>query len=87
MSGTVQTMRLSKTEWMGVAVMAVSIACFGGWLESEMHRATLARIQRNPSVSPGACAGMSIRDAEMFGKGALWCGAIGPDQPHSASGG
>ena len=79
-------MRLSKTEWMGVAVMAGSIACFGGWLESEMHRATLARIQRHPSDSPGACTGMSIRDAEMLGKGAFWCGEIGPASPHSASG-
>jgi hypothetical protein len=72
-----QTMRLSKTEWMGVAVMAGSIACFGGWLQGEMNRATLARIQRDTLDSPGACGDMSARDAEMLGKGELWCGAIG----------
>ena len=72
-----QTMRLSKTEWMGVAVVAGSIACFSGWLQSEMNRAALARIQRDTPDSPGACADMSARDAEMLGKGELWCGAIG----------
>ena len=69
-------MRLSKTEWMGVAVIAGSITCFGGWLQSEMQRAALARINRNTAESPGVCADMTIRDAEMWGKGALWCGAI-----------
>lgn len=69
-------MRLSKTEWMGVAVMAGSIVCFGSWLESEMHRATLARIQRNAADSGGACADISATEAEMRYKGELWCGAV-----------
>jgi hypothetical protein len=72
-----QTMRLRKTEWMGVAVVAGSIACFGGWLQSEMTRASLARMQRDSRDSHGACGGMSAREAEMRGKGELWCGAIG----------
>ena len=71
------TMRLSKTEWIGVAVVAGSIACFGSWLQSEMTRASLARIQRDMPDAPGACADMSVRDAEMRVKGELWCGAIG----------
>ena len=70
-------MRLSKTEWMGVTVMAGSIACFGSWLQSEMDRATLARIQRNTADSGGACADISAREAEMRYKGELWCGAVG----------
>lgn len=69
-------MRLRKTEWMGVAVVAGSIACFGGWLQSEMNRAALARTQRNTPDSRGACSGMSARDAEMMNKGEFWCGAV-----------
>jgi hypothetical protein len=78
-----QTMRLRKTEWMGVAVVAGSIACFGGWLQSEMTRAAFARTQRDAPDSHGACAGMSARDAEMLGKGELWCGAIGAGRAES----
>lgn len=77
MSRKKQTMRLSKTEWMGVAVMAGSIACFGSWLQSEMDRATLARIQRNAADSGGACADLSASEAAMRYKGKLWCGAVG----------
>jgi hypothetical protein len=69
-------MRLRRTEWMGVAVVAGSIACFGGWLQSEMARAASARLQRDMPDSHGACAGMSAREAEMRGKGELWCGTI-----------
>jgi hypothetical protein len=77
MSQKKPTMRLSKNEWMGVAVMAGSIACFGSWLQSEMDRATLARIQRNAADSGGACAHISTSEAEMLYKGELWCGAVG----------
>ncbi|CAB3789001.1 hypothetical protein [Paraburkholderia fynbosensis] len=72
-------MRVRKTEWMGVAVVAGSIACFGGWLQSEMTRAALARMQRDTPDAHGACAGMSARETEMMGKGELWCGTIGRD--------
>ncbi|RKT21180.1 hypothetical protein B0G69_4556 [Paraburkholderia sp. RAU2J] len=72
-------MRVRKTEWMGVAVVAGSIACFGGWLQSEMTLAALARMQRDTPDAHGACAGMSARETEMMGKGELWCGTIGRD--------
>jgi hypothetical protein len=77
MSRKKQTMRLSKTEWMGVAVVAGSIACFGSWLQSEMDRAMLARIQRNAADSRGACANISASEAVMLYRGELWCGAVG----------
>lgn len=76
-------MRLTKTEWMGVAVVAGSIACFGGWLQGEMTRASLARMQRDMPDSRGACAGMSARDTEMMDKGELSCGAVGGRRPDS----
>ncbi|WP_238812396.1 hypothetical protein [Paraburkholderia sp. SG-MS1] len=62
---------------MGVAIVAGSIACFGGWLQSELARAALARMQRDTPDMHGACAGMNARETEMRGKGELWCGAIG----------
>jgi hypothetical protein len=69
-------MRLTKSEWMGVAVVAGSIACFGGWLQGEMNRATLARSQRNTLDAHGDCAGMTGQDAEMMIKGEFWCGSV-----------
>lgn len=84
-------MRLKKTEWMLLAVVAGSVMGFGNWLQGEMNRATLARIQRdstNPQDlqdSHGACAGMSAREAEMMGKGELWCGAVGTLSPTTFS--
>ncbi|RAS23847.1 hypothetical protein [Paraburkholderia bryophila] len=76
-------MRLKKTEWVLLAVVASLVMGFGNWLQGEMNRAALARIQRD-STSPqdlqdshGACAGMSARETEMMGKGELWCGTVG----------
>ncbi|ASW03054.1 hypothetical protein [Paraburkholderia aromaticivorans] len=70
-------MRLSKTEWVWVAVAAGSIACFGSWLQGEMDRAAVARTQRDMPDMRGTCAGMSTQDAQMMDKGALWCGTVG----------
>ena len=75
-SDTKHTMRLSKTEWMCVAIAAGSIACFGDWLQGEMNRAALARSQRETPDMRGTCAGMSAQDALMMDKGALWCGTV-----------
>lgn len=73
------------------AVVAGSVMGFGNWLQGEMNRASLARIQRdstNPQDlqdSHGACAGMNAREAEMMGKGELWCGAVGTLNPTTFS--
>ncbi|ACD20286.1 conserved hypothetical protein [Paraburkholderia phytofirmans PsJN] len=69
-------MRLSKTEWIWVAVAAGSIACFGSWLQGEMKRAALMRVERETPDMRGTCAGMSAQDARMMDKGALWCGEV-----------
>jgi hypothetical protein len=69
-------MRVRKTEWMGVAVVAGSIACFGGWLQGEMSRAALARVQRETPDSHGYCTALSVQDTQMMDKGELWCGTI-----------
>lgn len=82
-SDTKQTMRLSRTEWMWVAVAAGSIACFGTWLQSEMNRAALARIERETQDMRGTCAGMSAQDAQMMDKGELWCGEVGAGRADS----
>lgn len=76
-------MRLRKTEWMGVAVVAGSIACFGSWLQGEMSRAALARVQRETPDSHSYCAGMSLQDTQMMDQGELWCGTI--DAAHANS--
>jgi hypothetical protein len=78
-------MRLRKTDWMLVLVVAGSIAGFGNWLQGEMNRASLARVQRQAQDSRGVCAGMSARDAEMMDKGELWCGSIDPARADSLS--
>lgn len=69
-------MRLKKIEWMGVAVVAGSIAWFGSWLQGEMSRAALARLQRDTLDSHSYCSGMSLRDTQMMDKGVLWCGTV-----------
>ncbi|WGS53905.1 hypothetical protein LFL96_22980 [Paraburkholderia sp. D15] len=76
---------------MLLALVASSVLGFGGWLQGEMKRASLARMQRDlgsaqsapvfaaTQDSPdahSACAGMSAEDANMMGKGELWCGAV-----------
>ncbi|MFL9889797.1 hypothetical protein P0D71_34925 [Paraburkholderia sp. RL17-383-BIF-A] len=76
-------MRLSKTEWVWVAVAAGSIACFGSWLQGEMNRAALERTQRETQDMRGTCAGMSAQDAQMMDKGALWCGEVGAERADS----
>lgn len=76
-------MRLRKTEWMGVAVVAGSIACFGNWLQGEMSRAALARVQRETLDSHSYCTGMSVQDTQMMDKGELWCGTV--DAAHANS--
>ncbi|MGF6573146.1 hypothetical protein ABH945_005267 [Paraburkholderia sp. GAS333] len=76
-------MRLRKTEWMGVAVVAGSIACFGSWLQGEMSRAALARLQRDTPDSHSYCAGMSVQDTQTMDKGEMWCGTI--DAAHANS--
>jgi len=70
---------------MLVVVVAGSIACFGSWLQGEMNRASLARVQRAAQDSRGACAGMSARDAEMMDRGELWCGTVDPAHADSLS--
>jgi hypothetical protein len=76
-------MRLSKTEWMWLAVAAGSIACFGGWLQGEMNRAALARsVQETPDMR-GTCAGMSGEEARMMDKGELWCGEVDAERADS----
>lgn len=81
-------MHLKKTEWMLLALVAGSVLGFGGWLQGEMKRASLARMQRDlpsmhasqvlqePADSHGSCTGMSAEDANMMGKGEMWCGAV-----------
>ncbi|WP_454828338.1 hypothetical protein [Paraburkholderia xenovorans] len=76
-------MRLSKMEWMWVAVAAGSIAGFGSWLQGEMNRAALARTQRETQDMRGTCAGMSAQDARMMDKGELWCGTVGAGRADS----
>ncbi|PRX33223.1 hypothetical protein B0G75_103451 [Paraburkholderia sp. BL18I3N2] len=76
-------MHLSKTEWMWVAVAAGSIACFGSWLQGEMNRAALARVERETPDMRGTCAGMSAQDALMMDKGELWCGQVGGGRAES----
>ncbi|CAD6532304.1 hypothetical protein LMG28140_02612 [Paraburkholderia metrosideri] len=76
-------MRVRKTEWMGVAVVAGSIACFGSWLQGEINRAALARVQRDTPDSRSYCTGMSVRDTQMMDKGELWCGTV--DAAHAES--
>jgi hypothetical protein len=86
MSTKKRTMRLRKTEWIGIAVVAGSIACFGGWLQVEINRATFARMQRDTldAHDPrGDCGGMSGQDTEMLSKGELWCGAVIPGRPNA----
>jgi hypothetical protein len=80
-------MRLKKTEWMLIAVMAGSIVGFGGWLQSEMQRAATARSQRSTedtTDSHAFCSGMSTRDSQMMDKGALWCGSVDVSAPAHA---
>jgi hypothetical protein len=77
------TMRLNRNEWMGVAVVAGSIACFGSWLQGELSRAALARVQRNTLDSHSYCTGMSLHDTNMMDKGELWCGTV--DTAHAYS--
>lgn len=78
-----QTMRLRKTEWMGVAVVAGSIACFGSWLQGELSRAAQARVQRDTLDAHSYCSGMSVQDTQRMDKGELWCGTI--DAMHADS--
>lgn len=79
-------MRLRKTEWIGIAVVAGSIAGFGGWLQVEINRATFARMQRDTldAHDPRSdCATLSGQDTEMLSKGELWCGAITPGRANA----
>jgi hypothetical protein len=76
-------MRLNRNEWMGVAVVAGSIACFGNWLQSELSRAAVARMQRNTLDLHSYCTGMSLHDTNMMDKGELWCGTV--DSAHAYS--
>ncbi|WP_345814995.1 hypothetical protein AAGS40_22140 [Paraburkholderia sp. PREW-6R] len=81
-------MRLTKKEWMLVAVAAVSIAGFGGWLQSEMNAAALARAQRVTQDWPDThafCTGMSARESAMMDKGVLWCGSVDATRADSLS--
>lgn len=78
-----QIMRLSKIEWMWVAVAAGSIACFGSWLQGEMNRTALARAERATQDMRGTCSGMSAHEAQMMAKGELWCGEVGAARTES----
>jgi hypothetical protein len=57
--------------------------CFGNWLQGEMNRASLERVQRETQDTRGAWAGMTARDTEMMDKGELWCGAVDPGRAGS----
>ncbi|WP_144113355.1 hypothetical protein [Paraburkholderia sp. BCC1886] len=69
-------MRLNKKEWAGALIVAGSIACFGMWLQSEMTRASFARIQRTTEDVHGTCTSMSLQDSAMMDRGELWCGPV-----------
>lgn len=66
-----------------MAIVVGSVACFGNWLQAEMNRASLARMQRAQPDMRGTCAGMNARDADMMDKGALWCGTVDPARADS----